>query len=420
MKIAYYVTRTRPGRPTYGYWTPCLARRNPKTGNIEPTLMAKLGFTVVDCGVDGPMAWALANSMNEKWRRARDAHLSGLPVAAMPRVYLPGSLGEAFDRFKATNEWQGKKPRTREDWERGWKLIDPVFGDIAPSEVAFEDLDLWYAGDPNNPDIQGLLQRVGVREAARGVKIWRALWNVIATMKRADGKPYCEGKDPSLGIRVKTPKPRNAYWREGEAVRLVKGAWRMDFHGLAAALAVAWDTMLSPVDVRGLTPAQLHGDVDGSLFELARAKTGRAAIGTLSRRARFVLDAYIAGLGFKLHQDAPIFRTPGAAPGPRGGRRWLPRPYTKDTLGRDFRIVREAAFPGDKRVLSDFRRSGAIEVAAGEADPSALAAKMANSIDSNRALQATYTPHNATLVRLADKARAVGRNRLRNGPGSKT
>jgi len=47
---------------------------------------------------------------------------------------------------------------------------------------------------------------------------------------------------------------------------------------------------------------------------------------------------------------------------------------------------------------------------------------MSNTIDSNKDLQRTYQPHNTTLVRLADRARARGRTRLRgaNGPGAKS
>jgi hypothetical protein len=61
----------------------------------------------------------------------------------------------------------------------------------------------------------------------------------------------------------------------------------------------------------------------------------------------------------------------------------------------------------------DFRRSGSVEAIAGEAPPAVLAAKMANTIDQNKDLQATYLPHQAAVVRLADAARAQGRSRLR-------
>ena len=66
------------------------------------------------------------------------------------------------------------------------------------------------------------------------------------------------------------------------------------------------------------------------------------------------------------------------------------------------------------RAILDFRRSGAVEATAGEVNPAALAGKMANTIDSNKALQDTYLPHTATLVRLADAARVRGRGRLRD------
>lgn len=402
VKIRYYVTRQRPGGRKWGYWSPCLKRGG------KPTLMAELGLEIVDCGEHGPHAWAIAQRWNERWDAALKAHRAGGPVGPIERVNRPGSLGEAFARFRVTQTWQEKKPRTREDWERGWKHIEPFFGDVAPTTVSLEDLDAWYAAS---------LKMIGVREAHRAMKIWRALWRVAGSLKTATGERYCvRTEDPSLGIRRKTPTPRNAIWSEGEAVRLVKRAWRMNYRGLATALAVAWDTMLSPVDVRSLTKAHLKGDV----FSLARAKTGKAAIGTFSKRTARLLDAYVTSLPFALHPDMPLFRTRGGTPGAKGGRPRPPATYTSDTLGDDFRAVREAEFPGDKRTLMDFRRSGAVEATAGEVDPAALAGKMANSIDANKELQATYLPHNTTLVRLADAARSLGRSRLRGGSGTGT
>jgi hypothetical protein len=103
---------------------------------------------------------------------------------------------------------------------------------------------------------------------------------------------YCDkDKDPSLGIRRKTPAARSDIWHEGEAVRLIKQAWREGYRGLAAAMAVIWDTQLSPVDVRSLTAAQRTKDVQGAVFFQDRTKTGRAAAGTPSRRAELLLDS---------------------------------------------------------------------------------------------------------------------------------
>lgn len=420
VKIRYYVVRKFKDRHARGYWAPCMARPNKATGVAEPTLMAQLGFKHVDCGLDGPLAWSTAESWNRKWDEARQAHRAGIKPASIERIYPPDSLGEGFAKFRATAEYRNMKPRTKEGWMRGWKYIEPFFGDVNPRKVALEDIDLWYHGDPDDETIEGLLDRHGVGEAYIAVKYWRAIWAKLLTIKRADGERYCVDADPSLGIRRKTPKPRHAIWLEGEAVRLVKRAIRMGFHGLAAALATAWDTQFSPVDVRSVSLAKLFPDAQGPIFALDRAKTGRSALGTLSARTQRLLWAYVDSLPFTLHPETPLFHTRGSEPGPKGGRPQKPALYTKDTLSKDFRAVRAAEFPAEeklpkeqRRKVMDFRRSGAVEATAGQVDPAALAGKMANSIDTNRVLQETYQPNHAAVVRLADKARLRGRSNLR-------
>ena len=172
----------------------------------------------------------------------------------------------------------------------------------------------------------------------------------------------------------------------------------MGYRGLAAALAVAWDSQLSPVDVRTLTAGQRRHDSEGSYFELSRGKTDVAAIATIGRRAERVLDAYIGSLGVELHADAPIFRNRS------GG------PYSKDTLGDDFREVRAAEFgPNERRTIMDFRRSGTMEGFAGGATTAQMSSKMANSIGSSNRLHKAYSPVDLTAVRAADKARKIGR-----------
>lgn len=424
VKIRYYVTRQHEGRSKWGYWAPCLARRNPKTGKIEPTLMAKLGFKLVDCGEDGPRAWSIAQSWNKKWDTALQDHRAGkgvVKVGQIRRVYPVNSLGEAYERIRQLGTFKAKAPATQDGWDRGWRQIEPVFGDVDPSTVGLEDVDLWYSGDPNG-DIKGLLTTISVSEAYHAMKIWRALWKVAGTLNRPAGGKYCvSNADPSLGIRRKTPKTRTAVWREGEAVRLVKRAWRTGNEGLACIMAVAWDTMLSPVDVRRLTRTQLRRDADGSFFELQRAKTGKSAIGTLSKRTLRLIEAYRVSLACEVIDTIPMFRTAGAAPGPQGGRRWLPQAYSKDKLGRDFRKLVVAEFPGDTRKLADFRRSGAKEAQLGGAAAATIGQKMANNLDVDARLRDTYLPpsrEDASLVRLADHARTRARKNMRgNGDG---
>ncbi|HET6928413.1 MAG TPA: hypothetical protein VFI48_16295, partial [Hyphomicrobiaceae bacterium] len=90
------------------------------------------------------------------------------------------------------------------------------------------------------------------------------------------------------------------------------------------------------------------------------------------------------------------------------------RPYSKDTLGDDFRDVRARAF-GDheRRQIADFRRSGATEALAGNVPPEKLSSKMANTLSASNRLHRTYAPVQLASVRDADDARRLGRAKLR-------
>jgi integrase len=175
-------------------------------------------------------------------------------------IYPPRSLGEAFRRYRRTHEWAGKAPRTREDWWRAWKRIKPIFGDTDPRTVTLENVSAWR---------KAIEDIVSLREAHRALKIWRALWKVSAALG------YCVREaDPSLGVRNSAAQGRSATWTEGEAVRLYKRAWRDGYYGLAALIAVAWSTQLSPGDVRALRASQLAKDASGAAFFAERGKTG--------------------------------------------------------------------------------------------------------------------------------------------------
>jgi hypothetical protein len=132
-----------------------------------------------------------------------------------------------------------------------------------------------------------------------------------------------------------------------------------------------------------------------------RAKTGRAAIGTLSPRTERLIGTYLSTLGVELMPDAILFRN-------RSG-----NPYREDTLGDDFASMREKTFPGDSRRLMDMRRSGVVEAVAGDVAPLGLSAKLANSIERSNMLHKTYAPVDVEAVRSTDKARLRGRKKMR-------
>lgn len=377
IKLPHYVVR----KGKYGYWLP-----TPK--------MKAAGFKVIRCGQDGPAAWAVAREWEKRWQD----HRRGISPSR-GETWPTDSVGDAFERYRQSSAWKDKKLRTREEWERGWRFIAPVFGNKKPRAITFEQLDVWYAHR---------LAKSGIDTAYRAMKIWRALYVVMAGMKLCPA-----GADPSMAIRRKTPQGRTQTWSEGEATRVVKAAWRAGYCGLACIIAVAWDTGFSPVDARTLTPSQIVQLGDGWGFFVERGKTGEPALGTLSARTRRLVETYTRELGFALHDDAPIFRTKGHTPGASGGRPRIGTPYTKDSLVSDFAKARRLAFgPDETRKLMDMRRSGAVEAMAGGATAEAMSAKLANSMDRNKALWRVYLPVDSVTVQGVDEARRRGRQKM--------
>jgi Phage integrase central domain len=264
LRIPYYSVR-RNGR---AFWEP------------RPHMRA-LGFYSVPCGKDGPDAWAIAEQWNARWQATRRGAAPSPAMASADNlspdrseeltVYPPRSLGEVFRRYRRTEEWTAKKPRTREDWWRCWRRIKPVFGDVNPRTVSLEDISAWR---------KAIEDTVSLREAHRCLKIWRAMWKVAAALGCC-----VRDADPSLGVRNRAAPGRSSTWTEGEVARLYKRAFRDRYHGLAAVIAVAWATQLSPGDVRALRASQLARNATGAVFFTARGKTGTPVGGALSNRA---------------------------------------------------------------------------------------------------------------------------------------
>jgi len=388
IKIPYYFVKPS-GR---AYWRPTKRMR-------------AQGFHLVPLGNDGPAAWSLAEEWNRKWQAVRRGEAPALTdvlklsaaEAEAVRRYPAGSIGAAFQRYIRTPEWSARALSARTKfWWPAWFRIRDMWGDVAPDSVTFEMISRWRAA---------LEKKHGRGVAHKTIRVWRTFWKIMLAMKVA------RTADPSLG-RNRAPAPRWQRWTEGEAVQLVKAAWREGYHGLACIIAVCWDTQFSPVDARTLAnrhraviDARLVFDrqIDG------RTKTGRAAIGTVSKRTERLVSAYLSELGTALLPDAALFRTRSGAA------------YTEGTLSHDFSAVRTIAFPGDERRLMDMRRSGVVEAIAGDAGPLGLSAKLANSIERSNVLHKTYAPVDIEAVRSADLARLRGRQKMRatNKPGAK-
>lgn len=382
VKIPYYVVIG-----ARGYWRP----------NAP---MKKLGFSDIRCGADGPSAWRIAREWADRWELVRTGKADALNADATKRPreeieayrkYPPNSVGAAFQAYIRTDEWTKRKALSTRNkiWWPAWFRIRDMWGDCDPNTITFEQMSQWR-GD--------LEAAFGRSVSHKTLKVWRALWRVMSAMKIV----HCS--DPSSTIRNVAPQPRGARWSEGEAVVLVKTAWRVGYHGLACIIAVSWDTLFSPVDVRTL--AARHKRIMGDRLHFdrsveGRAKTGRPALGTVCRRTKALVEAYETKLGTVLLPDAILFRNRSGAP------------YRDDTLCDDFADVREIAFPGDRRRLMDMRRSGTVEAVAGGAEAIGLASKLANSIDRSNAIHKTYSPVDIATVLDVDEARKRGRTKIR-------
>jgi integrase len=168
-------------------------------------------------------------------------------------------------------------------------------------------------------------------------------------------------------------------------------------------IGVAWDTQMSPGDVRKLRASQMATVGQGMLCFTERGKTGKPVGGVLSARTLRLLQAYLEDLGVTLHGEAYIFRNRSGAP------------YSKDTLGDDFRDIRAAEFgPRERRMLGhDFRRSGAVEAITGDATPAALSHTMGNTLSASNSLFATYVPVCTATIQSVFAARKKGRGMMR-------
>jgi hypothetical protein len=362
--------------------------------------MRRFGFSLVRCGKDGPEAWAIADGWNQRWQAfrrgdcpapAKSSKLSRDEAEAAHR-YPSGSIGAVFQVYIRTPEWAARAASARmKVWWPAWFRIRDMWGDVAPDTITFEQMSKWRAA---------LEKKHGRGVAHKTIRVWRTFWKIMLGMKVA------HSADPTLGIRNRAPAPRWQRWSEGEAVRLVKTAWRRGYRGLACIIAVSWDTQFSPVDVRTLAERHLAMVSGRLVFDRqaeGRAKTGRAALGTVSPRTERLVAVYLDQLGTERLPDAILFRN-------RSG-----NAYREDTLGDDFAAVRALAFPGDTRRLMDMRRSGVVEAIVGDVGPLGLSAKLANSIERSNTLHKTYAPLDIEAVRNADAARLRGRRRIRAG-----
>lgn len=369
IKIPYYVVRNG-----IGYWQAKKAMRD-------------AGFGSVTCGPDGPEAWAYAKARNDAWQAYRRGDVD-FGKDSYPR----GSIGDAWTRYRRTSQWAEKSAATRNEWEkRAWKWIGTAYGDVDPRTITLEGIS----------ELRDTIEaKISNREAHRVIKVWRALWKVMAALG------YCErDADPSLGLRNRATKGATATWEALEVWQIIRQAWREGYTGVALAVSLMWDTGCSPVDARTAVASQIAKYGPLTVYCIERAKTGKPAIVPLSRRTVWLLGAMERQTGLAMIGEAVLVRRKSGII------------YDKNYLGRDFRLMRAIVFgQEEKRQMQHIRRTAASEAIDGDISKEHLSGAMANTIGHSNQLWETYVKPSPVSGIAFQEARRKGRkNRTDKG-----
>lgn len=349
-------------------------------------------------GLDGPNAWAAAHAWNKRLDRARKGEPEPELEAKLTKEYKPGTLGDFFKRFRDTPAWETMAPRTRDDYWRAWEHIGPLYGETLITRITAVESERFHLRihpahnkKTNDPD------RLTWPEAWRTLKGWRGLLNAMESYSVVNKAPIGRISNPS-------PPGRTQRWAHDEVLVLIETAWDMKIRGMSCAIAIAWDTLFSPGDARLVMPGEWRSDTEGHFIQTDRLKTGKDVLAPVSEETAVRVARYLATLPKQPRDDEPMFKM-------RTGRDW------KDQLefGKEFRMVREKAFPGERRQFLDLRRSGNTEAWVGGEDRENLAKALGNRLDKNDRLWETYTPPTLAAAREVFAARSIGRVRLKTG-----
>ena len=306
--------------------------------------------------------------------------------------YGPGTFGDFVSRFRSSDVWKDMKPRTREDYNRTWPEIENRFATVPVLEITPAMSNSFHR------EIKAREQagEISSHQRFRILKTWRALLSHGEALHVFDKAPIGNIKNPQ-------PAGASAIWYADEVSKLIKTAKENGFDGMAMAIHLGWETLLSPCDVRNLSRIQIRGLVDGDGYvDANRQKTGKHAQPYLSHDLVRLLDEYLERLNLDLGENDPILRMRSGVP------------YsTKDTFSKDFRAVRNRAFKNDQRTFKDLRRSGNLEADLGNASPEERSELLANTLHKSGFLEATYTPATVSRGKIIRDKRATGRELLK-------
>lgn len=256
--------------------------------------MRALGFRAKALGDDGPESQAAALNLYQAWLKAKEEQ-------DQVTRYPAATFGSYWDGLRSSSKWAKKALRTRHDYERAWAILDvwrpspsrPTFSNTRVEAITTGLCEQLY---------DHLEQTVSPRQR----------WRVIKALKimLADMVVRLRMNYPSPAAKLSNPQPagRSAIWLGAELDILAARAKAAGYEGMSLAIRVAWETMLSPVDVRTLRPSQMRQDGQGWFVTGSRAKTGAETFAALSDGLAEALRAYLVAQARTEADNGPIIR----------------------------------------------------------------------------------------------------------------
>jgi integrase len=343
---------------------------------FQPSKAMRLGgYRAEPLGKDTPAAIARVEAINTDW----DATRKGEVVT--PTLPASGTMDRLIYDTKMSAEFRDKSLSRQAEIEYTSAIIAKVFGPSRLSAIKPDAIERFYSA---------LRRKGSIHKSAKVMKDLRYLFNRALRLDLVT-------RNPALAIRVKQPKARQVVWKAEQVKHAIQKAWDDGFTGAAVALAIAYDTSLRPGDIRALTYEQVQDD----RITLTQSKTGSVQHCPLYPETKALIDRYKASLGVSMLPGAALVRT-------RRG-----RPYKKDRLARDVRIILRAAGVPDAIQLRDLRRTASKERAEAGATEAELASSTGHSIEHGSRILDTYNPRSFEQAKSAqDKRRQKA---LKNG-----
>jgi integrase len=361
-KIPYY--RVKNG---VGYWEP------PAWARVKPYDME--GLT---CGPDGPAARELARGRVELMRRLRT---SG-EVATIAPEWPSGSLGRFYERWTRTPGFGKKAQGTRREFDQAWAHV--------PDRLKRKKITTIQAVE---------IERLHIDLETKGE--WTR-WRTIKKLREIFAAAKAHGiipHSPAQTMSNPEPEGRSQLWTAAEVQTLIDKADELGKPDMALSIALAWATMVSPVDVRTLTRAMVFEDKGGLYIERKRSKTGVGIMADLDDWTTRRLRLYLGDKTVVALPSTPIIRQ-------ESGRAFKDR----HDFARRFATIRKAAFgPDEKRQMRDIRRSANVEADLGGASADDRAKILGNALNTDPKLERTYTPPTLAKARELRKQREAGR-----------